>query len=168
MFESEFKKELFRIKKDPSLVAGFWAEIFTHYSEQHRYYHTLDHLDNLASALMELQNEIDDWQTMVFSIAYHDIIYDPLKQDNEEKSAELAFERLTGLNLPETQKAKCRDQILATKSHSIAANKDTNYFTDADLCILGSDPMTYKAYSIAIRNEYSVYPRYTIPGAKRF
>ena len=158
MFESEFKRELFRITKNPSLVADLWSEIITHYSEPQRHYHTLDHLDNLASGLMELHDKISDWQTMIFSIAYHDIIYDPLRADNEEKSAAFAVATLAGLNVPEMQRIKCSDQILSTKGHNYSADNDTNYFTDADLSILGSDANTYKLYSIAIRKEYSTYP----------
>jgi predicted metal-dependent HD superfamily phosphohydrolase len=47
---------------------------------------------------------------------------------------------------------------LATKSHSIAEDNDTNYFTDADLAILGADDKTYTEFAKAIRKEYAVYP----------
>lgn len=158
MFESTFKEELLHIRSDNIVITEFWSEIVTQYSNPHRYYHTIEHLNALAAELLVLKEIISDWTTLVFSIAYHDIIYDPLKNDNEEKSATLATARLAVLNLPIVQINKCKEHILATKSHDISADMDTNYFTDSDLAILGAEPNSYKKYSEAIRKEYKFYP----------
>lgn len=158
MFELKLKTELLSITADNSIIDTLWSEIKINYSEPGRYYHTLVHLDNLTAELFTIKEKITDWQTLMFSIAYHDIIYNPLRNDNEEKSADLAFSRLTFLNLPEVQKQKCKEQVIATKGHNHSADSDTNYFTDADLAILGSEPGLYKEYSKAIRKEYQGYP----------
>ena len=158
MFESIFRNQLLYITSDDLMADKFWSEIVVHYNNPQRYYHTLDHLNSLTSELLTLKKMISDWTTIVFSIAYHDIIYNPLKNDNEEKSAELAMARLAILNLPIAQINKCKEQILATKSHRLSDNRDTNYFTDADLAILGAGPNSYKTYAEAIRKEYKFYP----------
>ena len=44
----------------------------------------------------------------------------------------------------------------------------TNLFTDADLSILGSDSIAYKAYVENVRREYSMYPDFLYkPGRKK-
>src|SRR5204862_8045965 len=121
------------ITNDDKLIAKMWDEIKTPYSKSGRHYHNLTHLDKLTELLSSVSENIQDWQTVVFSIAYHDIIYDPLKKDNEEKSAAYASQRLIELGRPEDQRNKCISQILATKGHEISEDSDTNYFTDADL-----------------------------------
>jgi predicted metal-dependent HD superfamily phosphohydrolase len=47
---------------------------------------------------------------------------------------------------------------LATKTHILAADSDTNFFTDADLSVLGSDWESYSAYFKNVRKEYAIYP----------
>ena len=101
-------------------------------------------------------------------MAYHDIIYNPLNKDNEERSAALACDRLTQLGLPEDQKEKCKQQILSTKMHEISNDLDTNYFTDADLSILGTDKKSYFKYAEQVRKEYKYFPDFLYkPGRKK-
>ena len=158
MFEETFKNELSHIISDDSVIDKLWTEIKSSYNKPTRHYHNLTHLDSLVEQLLTIKNQIEDWQTLTFSVAYHDIIYNPLRQDNEAKSAALAYDRLTQLNLPSTQKEKCKQQILATKKHQVSNSADTNYFIDADLSILGSDNKSYLNYSVQIRKEYRHFP----------
>ncbi len=140
------------------LINELWNEIEQHYTDKKRHYHTLEHLNKLYAHLSEVKNEIQHWHILLFSLFYHDIIYNTLKTDNEEKSVALAVNRLTQLGLADSEILLCKHQILATKSHEISENKDTNYFTDADLSILGQDWETYSNYMQQIRKEYAVYP----------
>lgn len=158
MFEQSFKKELLSVSPDQSLDERMWIEVKSAYSQSGRHYHNLVHLDNLVAELLPVRNQIEDWQTIIFSIAYHDIVYNTLKQDNEEKSADHAVKRLTELQLPIDKKEKCRQQILCTKGHQVSDDQDTNYFTDADLAILGHDTNKYLDYAKKIRKEYKFYP----------
>jgi predicted metal-dependent HD superfamily phosphohydrolase len=157
MFESLFKNSISTITTDKGIIDNLWIEIATTYKQPQRHYHNLSHLDHITTELLGVKG-VGDWQTIVFSIAYHDFIYDPFQHDNEEKSAAHAAEVMTQLGLPDHNIIKCRDQILATKKHVISGNIDTNYFTDADLSILGASPDAYKGYSRAIRKEYVHFP----------
>lgn len=168
MFEIAFKTELGILVADKLLTEQLLAEIRSNYSRAGRYYHTLTHLDNLLAELLPIKNNIDDWQTLIFSIAYHDIVYNSRKQDNEEKSAAFAYERMTRLGLPGIVKAKCSSQIKATKGHQVSSDNDTNYFIDADLAILGSGDESYKEYAKQIRREYRIYPDFLYkPGRQK-
>ncbi|KAF2518632.1 hypothetical protein E0W68_07700 [Flavobacterium salilacus subsp. salilacus] len=161
--------ELFGSYTDnPSLTKELWIEIETNYSARGRHYHTIQHLENMYNELNECHDEIADRDTILFSLFYHDIIYDTSKKDNEEKSADVAVNRLNQIEYPENKIALCRKQILATKSHTLSNNNDTNLFTDADLSILGSSWQNYEQYYKQIRKEYSIYPDFLYkPGRKK-
>jgi len=168
MFEQTFKTQLSSITDNKELIEEFWDEIKTQYSKPNRHYHNLAHLNNLETELLPLKGKISDWQSLIFSIAYHDIVYNILKNDNEEKSARFANSRLLKLGLSAVQRDKCLSQINATKAHVVSDDVDTNYFTDADLAILGSDHDAYIIYVKSIRKEYKFYPDFVYnPGRKK-
>lgn len=141
-----------------SLTNNLWTEIEVNYSNKKRYYHTLSHLNNLLIHLSEVKDKIKNWEAILFTLFYHDIVYNALKSDNEEKSAELAEIRMKQINVPNEIIENCKSQILATKKHECNLDSDTNFFIDADLSILGQDSETYKIYFQNIRQEYSIYP----------
>ena len=168
MLKETFIRLLTNYTDNRYLITELWEEIEEHYSGEKRHYHTLEHLENLLDQLRAVKNEIQNFETILFTLFYHDIIYNPLKSDNEEKSAELAEKRMTQLAVPDQMIALCKEQILATKSHHTSADSDTNYFTDADLSILGQDWETYLLYCQNVRKEYSIYPDLVYnPGRKK-
>jgi len=153
---------------DASLTNSLWIEIEKNYSGKKRHYHTLQHLDNLLAQLTDVKAEIHNWDSILFTLYYHDIVYNSLKSDNEEKSAELAEKRMIQIAVPIPTRELCKKQILATKSHVISNNSDTNYFTDADLSVLGQSWETYSLYYKNVRKEYSIYPALVYnPGRKK-
>jgi len=144
--------------KDPILIEAFWNEIYWHYCESHRAYHNLDHIYYLLTTADLIRPKIDDFESIMFSIFYHDIVYDLKSKDNEAQSALRAAKRLSQLDLPTSQVAKIALQIEATKEHNLSEDPDTNYLLDLDLAILGESKNIYKEYSKSIRSEYSIYP----------
>jgi predicted metal-dependent HD superfamily phosphohydrolase len=159
---SELKETFFAVLRNYTLpettINVLWSEVDRNYSDKKRHYHTLYHLASVLAELLEVKTEIQHWQTVLFTVYYHDIIYDPLRSDNEEKSAELAAERMQQIGVANDQTKVCREQILATKSHTSTVDGDTNYFTDADLSILGQSWDVYSEYNQNIRKEFSIYP----------
>jgi predicted metal-dependent HD superfamily phosphohydrolase len=150
------------------LVNECWVEIETNFSKKKRYYHTLTHLENLWEKLEDVKEYIDDWDIILFTLFYHDIIYNALKNDNEEKSALLAKKRMLQLGISSTKIEQCKNQIIATKLHLRNTDSDTNYFLDADLSILGADWELYSTYLYDVRKEYSIYPNLIYnPGRKK-
>ena len=167
MIKEEFLNSLKNYTSADSLMLSMWNDIEQNYSKPGRHYHTLAHLDTLVRLLKPYEGEFPSWDTIVFAIAYHDVIYNTLKSTNEEKSAAYAKEKLNTIAFPEKQIDSCCQLILATKRHE-ASDRYTNLFTDADLSILGADPETYRAYAKQIRKEYSVYPDIVYnPGRKK-
>ena len=166
MLETDFKMAIKEFNLHKAEI--FWQEVQTNYQQSSRHYHTIAHLDFLHKELSSLKNEFSSWMVTVFAIAYHDIIYKVLRSNNEEKSADLATDRLRAIQLPPSKIDLCRRMILATKKHDDNPDKEINLFTDADLAILGTNPEAYLRYTNQIRSEYSIYPDVVYkPGRKK-
>lgn len=153
-FSSLFKK----YSNDNHLLESYWVEIEKNYSAKNRHYHNLTHLENMINELLLVKDYIEDFDLLLFSVFYHDIVYKSTAKDNEEKSAKIAQERLSKIALSEKQLKQIYNQIIATKSHQNAIDLDTNYLLDADLSILGKNWEVYEKYILQIRKEYSIYP----------
>lgn len=168
MLKETFFNLISNYTKDKNLISELWDEIVLNYSNKKRHYHTLSHLENLLKELLEVNDKINEWQTILFTLFYHDIVYNALKSNNEEKSADLAKLRMETIKVPSSIIKNCELQILATKKHLLNSGSDTNYFLDADLSILGKDLKTYTDYSQNVRKEYSYYPALIYnPGRKK-
>ncbi len=153
---------------DVALCNRQFAALTAAYGGSGRRYHTLAHLEALFADLTPFAHLVDDWDTLLFTLFYHDAVYNTLKTDNEEQSAALARRYMAELGAPETMICRCEAQILATKSHAAAADPDTNLFTDADLAILGQPWAVYSRYAGQIRREYRMYPDLLYrPGRKK-
>jgi predicted metal-dependent HD superfamily phosphohydrolase len=168
MLAKEFAKTVSRYCDNTALAGKLWDEIEKSYAAKGRYYHNQSHLENLLNELASFKESIEDWDCIIFTTAYHDVVYNALKKDNEEQSAALAEERLAEIAFPSDRINKCVQQILATKGHTVSDSQDTNFFTDADLSILGASWEAYETYFKNIRKEYAFYPDLLYkPGRKK-
>lgn len=152
---------------DNDLIELSWREIHDAYNSDCRHYHNFSHLESIHAKLQAVQEHCTDWHAMIMALFYHDVVYNSLRSDNEEKSAAFALKALSALGLPESVLAKVRRLILATKGHMDESDADTNIFLDADLSILGSDEKTYQRYSSAIRMEYGLVPDLVYKSGRR-
>lgn len=168
MLQTLFIQLLSKYTSHTSLVNELWTEIEKNYSGKKRHYHNLQHLEHLLAQLQPVQQTIENWDTVLFTLFYHDIIYLAHRSDNEAKSAALAQQRLQQAGVSESIINSCTAQILATKAHQQATDPDTNYFTDADLSILGQPWEVYETYYKNVRKEYTMYPDFLYnPGRKK-
>ncbi len=167
MIQLEFYDSLTRYTSLTSKHEALWQEVEQAYTASGRHYHTLNHLDSLLTELRPFQSEFHHWDTIVFAITYHDVVYNILKSNNEEKSAALAESRLQDIGCPAMEIEHCKQLIRATQKHE-EAEPWINLFTDADLSILGSAPDVYQHYTTQIRKEYNFYPDLIYkPGRKK-
>lgn len=145
-----------------------WEDITSRYSARGRHYHTLTHLENLAEELMALRQKFKSMDTIVFAIVYHDIIYNTLRSNNEERSAGYARMRLSQTAFAVEEIERCVSLILATRKHQLSDDEEINLFTDADLSILGYDEERYRIYTQQIRKEYFLFPDFLyVAGRKK-
>ena len=140
-----------------SSASRIFIEILNAYSENHRYYHTLDHLAQVFTQL-DAAHCVD--QACHWAVWYHDIVYQPGKRDNELRSAKIADKRLAELGVAHDIRASTVEFIMATQSHQTVDSDSGNLFLDADLSILGLSADDYDNYANNVRREYSSIPTY--------
>lgn len=149
-----------KMNADEKLADEFWQKISAAYSEKGRYYHTLIHVDQLLDLSIKYSDNIMDINNLQLSVFYHDVVYFATKNNNEEKSAELAEAHLKQLSIETEKIEKCKNFIIATKSHlNPAIDTDLDFFLDFDLEKLGAPWIEYEEYTKQIRLEYKIYPK---------
>ena len=153
------------------LPDNLFEELVERYSEPHRHYHTLEHiadcfekLDASPAAdgqLGEIERLAGQWQSFELALFYHDAIYDPKLNDNEQQSATLAIDRLSPY-LKQADLIEIDFLIQATAHFSGQSCRGFEPYqaliVDIDLSILGSAPDRYDEYAAQIRREYQHVP----------
>ena len=126
------------------------------YTQPDRHYHHLNHIDCVLTTLSRFSNKLQDPIAVSLAAWFHDFVYDAQASDNEAQSARVAKELLTNIGASIGSIDRVQHLILATQGHKVDAHDaDLCIFLDADLAILGTDPVRYQAYQQAIRSEYS-------------
>jgi predicted metal-dependent HD superfamily phosphohydrolase len=122
-------------------------DLLRRWSEPHRRYHDLRHLEEVLAALPD-----DAPRAVLLAAWYHDAVYDPARDDNEAASARLAREQLAG----ESELAEVERLVLLTRAHD-PAEEDVSgaMLSDADLAVLGASPERYAEYTSDVRHEYA-------------
>ncbi len=91
MLKNTFLDLLVNYSTDNSFNTLLWQEIKEYYTSKKRHYHTLEHLENLLFQLTPIKPQISHWNTILFTLFYHDIIYNSLKKNNEEFRRQLFY-----------------------------------------------------------------------------
>lgn len=133
-----------------------WRELEDLHGSAGRHYHTLDHLAHFLAAMRAGEKHLtpDERQVFLWSVFFHDAIYDVLRKDSEARSADLATARMAALGLPTGTIARVREWILATAGHKPTRQPALDFFLDCDMSIFAAPADEYVAYTEAIRREY--------------
>jgi predicted metal-dependent HD superfamily phosphohydrolase len=135
------------------------ARLAAAYDAPERYYHTLQHIENLLDRLEA--HPLHDPVVVALAAWFHDAVYDPLRADNEAQSAELAQVFLHQTSLEPARCERVADLIRRTQDHTQPQppdDADLLLFLDADLSILGAPETAYWEYARQIRREYRLVP----------
>ncbi len=135
-------------------------ELIARYSEPHRRYHTMTHIEDCL-AQVAASTDFSDQQRSLMDAAiwFHDAIYDATRSDNEAESAKLAAERLSVAGAEQTFIDEVSRLILLTAGHSVApGDRIGARLVSIDLSILGATHQRYDDYAAAIRFEYGHVP----------
>lgn len=156
------KNFLFQYSNKTEHIGTLIDKISEHYTEPQRAYHNLSHILYMLGFFEEYKTDIKKPEQLYLAIWFHDIIYNPLRTDNEEKSAELAYSMLRQLGFGNEILLEVKKYILLTKNHELKVrnNFDLQFFLDIDLAILGETPEKYFEYQNQVRQEYKVVPEY--------
>ena len=137
---------------------GLFNELVAAYSQRHRHYHTLQHLReclahfDAAASLARRPPEVE------VALWFHDAVYDPRRDDNEEQSAAWAARSVRGAGVADDVAQRVADLVLGTKGHSAGADPDMQLLLDIDLSILGAAAQRFDAYEREVRAEYAHVP----------
>ena len=134
------------------------AELASSYSEPHRRYHIVAHIEKCLDELARVWDYAIHLNEVRWALLFHDAIYDPRRQDNEARSADWACRVMGELERPDDEKARVRAMILATAHAAEPRMPDEALVLDIDLSILGADEAAFDDYDRAIRIEYSWVP----------
>lgn len=140
------------------IIQNGFQKLVDRYSEKHRHYHNLSHVTACLKHLDEIAGRIVDLKTVEIALWFHDIIYDPKKNDNEKKSAEFAKAFLRSVNLASDVVLKIEHLVKLTKHPSKPETNDEKYLIDIDLLILAANVEDYDCYESSIRKEYRFVP----------
>jgi predicted metal-dependent HD superfamily phosphohydrolase len=133
--------------------------IISRHSERGRRYHGVGHLVALFDILKDYTHSVQNPTPLHYAIWWHDSVYDPMKTNNEERSAELAVTHFDALGVNQETAKSVSKLILATKNHwQPLSFGEGDYFLDADIAILGAPADIYDAYARNVRAEYSMIP----------
>lgn len=128
------------------------------YSSPDRYYHNLTHIQDCLSLFDRTSSLAAHPDEVELGIWFHDAVYDPQRNDNEQKSADWAEAVIWQSGLGTGIAGRVRDCILATRHETEAGDHDAQLLVDIDLSILGRDPAVFRQYEENIRREYAWVP----------
>ena len=142
---------------------GDYIEYFTRieklYLKPPRFYHTFER--HIASCLYELDEVChlpEHPDEVEISLTLHDIIFNTRRKDNEERSAQFAYELCKEMGLPDTFNRRVYCLILPTRHEAIPKGIDAQVVVDVDLSPLGLSPKEFDENERKIRKEYSWVP----------
>lgn len=133
-------------------------QLVASYSEPHRKYHTVQHLEECLAHLDEVRFEAERPAEVELALWFHDAFYDTLRKDNEKRSAEWARESALAGGLSSEQANRIYALILVTMHDALAAGRDAAVLVDVDLSILGAEKARFDEYERQIREEYAWVP----------
>lgn len=142
------------------------ANLVTLYNEPHRVYHNLSHVYDCLNVYRHTVNVPSSYGERVAlqtAIWFHDAIYDPLSNQNEEETRDLLLSTKPHEWLPSHDVTVLAIEM--SKHHSnpkkdemIGKHETVKLFMDIDCSILGRDPNSYINYAKKVRQEFSMIP----------
>lgn len=136
-----------------------YEEILARWRESHRAYHTEEHLEDLLQQIVALP--MDAYMTqkkrekLILAALFHDIVYDPRRNDNEECSAQLLLKHAP--DSPDIQHIV--EIIRDTKTHK-ARSGLSEIFCQMDMSVVKKPLPDLVRWETGIRMEYKHVPRF--------
>ena len=131
-----------------------------------RAYHDTTHLWACLRHLQAVQagqpGALQQPQAVALALWFHDAIYRPWGQLNEERSADWATRFLQGQGLPAALVQAVHQHILDTRHTPGPLTGDAQWVVDIDLAVLGQSDAVYRQFERNVRREYFFvrWPRY--------
>ena len=151
---------LFAATADSDTLEPGFSDLVARYSEKHRHYHTLRHIAACLDHLDQVREIASDHFCLETAIWFHDVIYNPKSNNNEQLSARTARNFLATTRVDERTTGKIDHFIRLTSHPSTPRSQDEKLLIDIDLSILGASPESFELYDRQIRKEYHFIPEF--------
>ena len=135
-------------------VARASDELAGLYGEKHRCYHTMSHVEHCLRQMDFGAKAMGVNDAVEMAIWYHDAIYDPRSNDNEQRSAELFKQRARAVVADEFCETVCR-LIEVTTHKNLPVTDDEKFVVDVDLSGFGMPWQAFNDDSARVRREIS-------------
>jgi predicted metal-dependent HD superfamily phosphohydrolase len=134
---------------------GLFAAAREMYASAGRHYHTWSHILDCTAKLRDFTCNAP--RAVFLALLFHDAVYVAGRNDNEERSAELARGLLAAhATLADDEVTVVERYILATRSHAPPSDApyDLRVTVDIDMSILASPAAEYDEYAANVRLEW--------------
>jgi len=139
---------------------GCYDALYAAYSERHRFYHTVKHIDAMLGHFDVVKDLAERPAELELAIWFHDAIYKVFSKRNELDSAVWAKEFSLSNGYEEEGAERVYSLIMATLHNGVPQDKDQKLIVDIDLTILGSSPEVYDEFERNVRREYKMVPSF--------
>lgn len=142
---------------DEPAAMRWYESVIARHREPHRHYHDVRHVRWVVRHVLALaaDHDVDDLGAIVVAAFFHDVVYDPVADDNEAASARLAAVALAEMGWPADRVAAVVHMVEGTADHAHeGATLAAAVLYAADLAVLAADPAGYGDYVRNVRREY--------------
>ena len=137
---------------------ALFHQLVARYSEKHRHYHTLQHLRECFLQFDAVRDDALHPGEIELGLWFHDVVYDLDRQDNEQRSADMAHACVLAAGLPVAVADRVHLLIMATVHDAPPGDADARLLVDVDLSILGAEPERFDESDRQIRAEHAHVP----------
>ncbi|MFN3243997.1 MAG: hypothetical protein ACE37K_21000 [Planctomycetota bacterium] len=123
------------------------------YLEPQRHYHTLEHV----AAMLHVGRQFPLDEEQIMAVWFHDAVYDPESDQNEQKSARLAQKWLAKSGWDVEAIERVGRMVLDTRGH-VPSTVQSELVLDLDLMSLAVGWEAFERNTAAIRREYAHVP----------
>lgn len=153
-FQEQWEAVCRRLKLGNEITRAGGNYLIEAYGHPARHYHGLGHICDMLQTIDVHEDRFIHADSARLAVFFHDAVYDPLRSDNEARSAEAMLEMLSITTLAETELlSHAHAMVMATQSHK-PSDADTNLFLDIDMQVLGAPWTQYREYALGIMREY--------------
>lgn len=144
-------------KKDTTTISRrLYKTIADAYNGTARHYHNIEHAYHVSQLCWNHSTELSERKRIALQLAawFHDSVYFPDRNDNEEESAKFLETILSDSIVDKEMLHNAKELILFTRHNRLAVTDCEKIISDADLAIFAENSEVYKQYTAAIRKEY--------------
>jgi predicted metal-dependent HD superfamily phosphohydrolase len=167
---ARFRALVGKLGGDPEAAPQVFDRVHAAWSAASRRYHNIEHLVDCLRELDASDARGPAVELAELALWYHDVVYQPLASDCEERSARALLDDAATLAIPDASAKLAADLVRATahaRARDASSSPAADLVVDIDLSILGRDFLRFMDYEYAVEEEYSSVPTVVFRSGRR-